>query len=626
MKIKTIIAVSALGFTIGLASCEDRLDSVNYTEANTNNFPTRSKDVDNELAATYSVMNQLQTDAMQAPWFVNEIMSDNCYGSGGTGDNETKANEHMTMYGSTMHDGAWHFLYIGISRANNIIGTIDNFKWADNTLRNQKLGEAYFMRGLFYLWLTQYYGDVPLVLSTTVPDPCPQVSAKDTIYPHILSDFVSAKNLMDGTRSIGDGHASKYAADAMLARAWMYYVGFYGNAGELASANPAPVSLAQQEGVQEGQTLSKADVIDALKEVVSSNKFGLIGDFRNLWQYTNHLTIQDYKWLHNGDGSIKNGVDGKPLGWAGNANKEELFAVQYANASNWNATGIQVAFSNESSLYWGLRLGSDASGVYKNGSHETTYPFGQGWGMGTPSQNIWDDWTAQEAADGETDIRKTASIIDCEAELAHYQHVSDNCEEVGLAVKKFAPVLCNVSANGAEIKDDNTTWWAYEVGYTASSIGNSMQGDHYEDTPLMRYADVLLMLTELTGDASYMNQVRARAGLKAKPYTWANIQNERRWEFVFEGLRWNDLRRWSGIDADANSLICKALDAQAGKSIYVKGVKNQVMKHMTSSWSKRYIATKGFWPKPQTQVSLANGALKQNAGWDTEDSRYKTIY
>ena len=41
--------------------------------------------------------------------------------------------------------------------------------------------------------------------------------------------------------------------------------------------------------------------------------------------------------------------------------------------------------------------------------------------------------------------------------------------------------------------------------YTSSPLDNRMQGEHFEDFYLMRYADVLLMLTELTGEASYMN-------------------------------------------------------------------------------------------------------------------------
>ena len=54
------------------------------------------------------------------------------------------------------------------------------------------------------------------------------------------------------------------------------------------------------------------------------------------------------------------------------------------------------------------------------------------------------------------------------------------------------------------------------------------------------------------------------------------------------------------------------------------------MEHMTCSWSKRYADTKGFLPKPQSQITLSNGKMKQNPGWDTDtpasEYTYKVLY
>lgn len=103
------------------------------------------------------------------------------------------------------------------------------------SLRNQLLGEAYFMRGLYYLWLSQLFGDVPLITSSVVtPEMEEQADAETAIYPQILSDMVSGKNLMGTERGFGDGHANKYVAEAFIARAYMFWAGFYKNAGELA--------------------------------------------------------------------------------------------------------------------------------------------------------------------------------------------------------------------------------------------------------------------------------------------------------------------------------------------------------------------------------------------------------
>ena len=161
-----------------------------------------------------------------------------------------------------------------------MIATIDNVDWTGNTAqRNQLLGEGYFMRGLYYMWLSQLYGDVPLITATTITEDMKQeVSAETAIYPQILSDFVSAKNLMKAERANGSGHADKFAAEAFMARAWMFWAGFYKKAGELANAD-ATIELVEQEGCP-GGTLSKADIVTALKDIVTNGGYKLCEDFR----------------------------------------------------------------------------------------------------------------------------------------------------------------------------------------------------------------------------------------------------------------------------------------------------------------------------------------------------------
>ena len=277
-------------------------------------------------------------------------------------------------------------------------------------------------------------------------------------------------------------------------------------------------------------------------------------------------------------------------------------------------------YSNYISVFWGLRNGASGN----NGSRDLTYPFNQGWGQGTPSNNIWDDWSAAERSGDYTDLRKKASMIDLDNELVQYTYEKDDCEESGYSVKKYAEV--NLDACGG----NNETWWSQCEGYTGSSLDNKMQGDHFEDFYLMRYSDVLLMLTELTGDAQYMNQVQKRAGVPETPYSLAAVQNERRWEFCFEGLRFNDMRRWSGKDSGTSSYAAKALQAQDGKQIVCLGEtgNKRSMKHMTCSWAERYAETNGFVAKPKSQITLMNGKLEQNPGWDAADpkTQYKTLY
>ena len=77
--------------------------------------------------------------------------------------------------------------------------------------------------------------------------------------------------------------------------------------------------------------------------------------------------------------------------------------------------------------------------------------------------------------------------------------------------------------------------------------------DSDQDMVWVRYADVLLMLTEATGDPEYLNKVRARAGVplygtsgypSAKyPTIELAVEHERRMEFALEFNRWFDLKR-----------------------------------------------------------------------------------
>ena len=641
---KYILSALVVSTATVFTACNDMLDTdPRVTDLTAATFPGKPGDVEALNAATYSIMNTLgggdQSGILNNPFYWWSLMSDDCYGSGGLQDNVAKSLHHFTTASSNQYEQDFILLYGGISRANNQIETIDNVVWTDaqKAQRNQLLGEGYFMRGLYYMWLSQMYGDVPLITSTVITDEMQQqVSAEDAIYPQIISDFVSAKNLMKPERANGSGHADKFAAEAFIARAYMFWAGFYKGVKDLSTGSGPAITLVEQEGCS-GGSLSQADVVAGLKDIVSTGGYELLPDFRSLWQYSNSLLWDEAHDNADGTGNAEgthayafiadmdraNCFDQPGMG---NGNKEEIFQIQFMNASKWAIGGTYNnprMYSNYLSCFWGLRNGA----TNDNGRRDKTYPFNQGWGQGTPSCNLWDDWTDAERKGEYTDIRKLGTMIDLENELEAYTYEKDDNEESGYAVKKYADV--NLDACAA----DNDSWWSKCEGYSSSSLDNKQQGDHFEDYYLMRYADVLLMLSELTGDVSYMNQVQARAKVPlTTSYSLEALQNERRWEFALEGLRFNDMRRWSGINSGENSYAAKALEAQKGKMIVCYGQKGAKipMAHMTCSWAKRYADTNGFLPKPQAQITLMNGKMQQNPGWDENASAaeytYKVLY
>ena len=633
---KYILSALAVCSAAIFTSCDDMLDTdPRVTDATSATFPGKIADVEALNTATYSIMNTMGggDPDNQNPFLWWEVMSDNCFGSGGLQDNKVKSLHHLVQMNSNQYEQAFVLLYGGINRANNQIETIDNVDWTGNEAkRNQLLGEGYFMRGLYTLWLTQLYGDVPLITSTLITEEMKaQVSAEEVIYPQILSDFVSGQNLMSTEKS--SGHANKYVAEAFMARAYMFWAGFYKKVADLSTGSAPAINLVEQEGCT-AASLSQADVVSALRDIVSSGAYELLEDYRSLWQYSNsYVWDETQKAIETGKGhAYKFIADMKrehcfDQPGMGNGNKEELFQIQFMNASNWNLDqkgpySCARMYCNYLSVFWALRVNGH------NGDRNFTYPFTQGWGQGTPSNNIWDDWTVAENEGGYTDIRKLGSLIDgvTENKEIDYEFVKDCCEASGFGVKKYNGVTLDALTG-------DSPWWDFAGGENfKGTLENPMQGDHFEDFYLMRYADVLLMLSEMTGDAQYMNQVQKRAGVPETPYSLKELQNQRRWEFAFEGLRFNDMRRWSGKDGGESCYAAKALQAQAGKQMVVKGnVANKTtMKHMTCSWTKRYADTNGFLAKPQSQITLMNGKLIQNPGWDENtpeaEKQYVDLY
>ena len=129
-----------------------------------------------------------------------------------------------------------------------------------------------------------------------------------------------------------------------------------------------------------------------------------------------------------------------------------------------------------------------------------------------------------------------------------------------------------------------------------------MQLRHAQDFYYMRFADVLLMLSELTEDAQYMNQVRDRAGLDPIAYSLDALKQERLYELAFEGLRWFDLVRWGDVNDNSKNFFDNTI--QVGNSGTV------------ATYQVNYRPeTKGLVSIPETEIRLSNGVYEQNPGW-----------
>lgn len=566
-KIKYILI---LAISLGAISCsKDFLDNENLYGKLDNTYYSNATDVEEALAGTYSVL-PVGPGANQ-PTLLGIMLSPYACGGGGVEDYIAHSCDYFENQGEDVYLNLWQEYYRGIFRANMIIKRFDQAEYEDANLKNQHLGEAHFLRAYFYFKLSQFFGEVPLTV-----DPAPldlPKSSADQIFAQIASDLKIACDIMPSTpystANTGRlGAATKWAAEALMGRVFLFYTGTYGTT---------------ELPLVEGGSVSKADALAYLEDCISNSKHALLPDYQSLWPYSSEYCAVTYE-----DGSpaypyvYDNGYV-----WAGEegGNVETVFAIKYCASGEWtnNAT---LSRSNQLNLYMGIR-------------DSRVTPFGVGWGWGTVHPALWDlfeegderkfasiaNWHDDESAAVEGDYKETFS----------YENYN-GMHATGLINKKYMPVY----APDPSLNYARSNIWMLD-GQTVVDI---TQHGNMQDEVIIRYADVLLMAAELgsSNAQTYFDDVRERAGLGrgTKSVSLDAIKMERRSEFSGEGLVYFDLMRWNDL-ADTFADI---------PSYDIYSVSEEVPYKISFSEDRK------FFPIPESQVRLSNGQLTQNPGWE----------
>lgn len=534
-KIKILII--ALGF--GLASCsESYLDVEPMTDVLDNSFYQTVGDAEMALIGCYDGYQRTTSNGNLSFYVISEVLSDNCFG--GTGNTDGRNYQALDRFDisqspsdNNLFNGTWTDYYAGIFRCNTLLQKLDGIDFGDNqSTRNRIEGETRFLRAKMYFDMVRLFEKIPLLAEPTT-DNVPQAEPSET-YKLITEDLkFAADNIPEdaypkANAAKNDGRVTAHAAKALLARVYLFYTGYYGN---------------NDLGV------TKDEVLAGLEEVIASEEFGLVEDFKSLWPAASYVPNEEDTTLDKS-------------GYAGRGNIEVVFAQKFNNTQNYNG----MLDGNRWLVMMGLR-NTNAS------------PYGRGWGACTVNPDLVNAYAND-------DERKEASIIDIEGEGIEDFDLADQREYTGYTVKKYTPT-------------------ALPDGTSDTGGENDFQISQDQDFIVIRYADVLLMAAELGSPNAqdYYDQVRTRAGLTARPVSQENIMEERKLEFAFEGLRYWDLLR-QGLDVAAAE-IAQTEDVLSG------GAPDQVV--ISADNIKK---TRGFMQIPNTQITLSDGVLKQNPGWN----------
>ncbi|HWK06051.1 MAG TPA: RagB/SusD family nutrient uptake outer membrane protein [Puia sp.] len=117
----------------------------------------------------------------------------------------------------------WTGAYNVIAQANACLDGLNASVSLSAAKKSQFTGESKFLRAFCHFYLTNLFGDVPLVLTTDFNQTdTMQRTSQAKVYQQILQDLQDAQNALPESNPAGVVRVSKWAAAALLARANLY--------------------------------------------------------------------------------------------------------------------------------------------------------------------------------------------------------------------------------------------------------------------------------------------------------------------------------------------------------------------------------------------------------------------
>jgi starch-binding outer membrane protein, SusD/RagB family len=568
MKRKILVFVSLLSL-IYMNSCYE-LDTVPYDQISAGTFWKTENHAKQAMMGVYEQMkNQFTFGTINLTDNLSDIAigyDGQAYEAAGNGSYTNRTNFVVNH---------WRSSYDGVQRANSVIKNVSEMDIPADK-KAPIIGEARFMRALYYFHLVDFYGGVPLYDETTdlnrdFNNMLKPRSTAEQVKAFIISDLDAAINSLPVTWAAADyGRATKGAAYALRGKVYLY-----------------------------NKEWKKA--IADFEEIVynKSNNYGyeLLGNYANLFNFSGHTSKEMIFAIQNKGGV---GFDyGMPLAF--------YLGTRSTFGSCWNngmpSTPLADMYENldGTPFNWNNFIpGFNESNTVKGTAFTATHTNGV-------LRTIPDTTLLGQIYRGR-DPRMMQSLI---VPYSYYTGWNANLPRVMQFV-----VATGVNENFGQIRNNkgwSTYFWRKFVP-EANLNGLLTNRAHTPfNFPLIRLADVLLMLSEAYNEDGQLpkaivelNKVRARSSMpglntaswlmvsnKAEMFT--RIMHERAVELAGEGHRFSDLRRWGLAKSMLNGKIEKGL---TGANLFTRKFED-----------RDYL-----WPIPAQEIEV-NPELTPNPGW-----------
>jgi tetratricopeptide (TPR) repeat protein len=470
----------------------------------------------------------------------------------------------------------WKSTYDGVQRANNAIANIQSMD-IDEENKKVLVAEAKFLRALFYFHLLDFYGGVPLYdeavnLNEDFNNLMNPRSSEQEVRDFILADLNEAiNNLPVSYDESHRGRATKGAAYALRGKIYLYN--------------------------QEWKS-AISDFEEIVNNVSADYGYSLYPNYADLFKLEGHDSNEMVFAIQN-----KGGVGfpyGMPLAFY--LGTRSTFGSSWNNGMPSNALADMYENKDGSRFNWDEVVpGFTQSNEVKEKTLLATQ-------VGGEILTLPDTALLGEVYRNR-DPRLMATII-----VPYSTYLGWNAN----APREMRFIVATgVNENFGQIRNNRgwtTYFWRKFVpeGNLNGEISNRAHTPF--NFPLIRYADVLLMLAEaynedgqLNKAVTEVNKVRERSampGLNSGP-AWLQVSNkdqmferimhERAVELASEGHRFSDLRRWGLAEEMLSGKVEKGL---LGSNLFTR-----------SFTDRDYL-----WPIPAQEIEI-NPGLNQNPGW-----------
>ncbi|MDD2798062.1 MAG: RagB/SusD family nutrient uptake outer membrane protein [Bacteroidales bacterium] len=573
-SIKYIFISTAL---LALGACSDFLDKLPYSLTPETYYNTKNE-LQDALTGVYSPL-------MQEQFYGNKYMLDNAGGDDlSYYQRSTPANSIMCNNANSSTEGIntfWRILYDGINRANLLLENVDKNTTIEQTSRDRVRAEALFLRSFYYFNLVQAYGDVPMRLQAiNSPDNVSLArTPKQQVYDQLIKDIItSIPNLAVFTNGGYNGHVTQSAAQAILARIYMF------RAGE---------NLRDQEV---GNT--PTNTTDSIKAYFThARDWALKVKNSGL-----HSLSTSYKTIYVDMCTDKYNSDGKGESiW-----EAELAGTRLTTEQAAGRIGNVIGFGS-SNDYSTVAEIKDLKGMANPGySYKFTFA----------STKLFLMYEAEgDTARGDWNITPYEYTFETAApKKVSGRNYYFGKRPVGLTSIEGYPCT-EGSATAAASKNRCCAKYRRELEPLTPKNKNYTE----INAPIIHYSDVLLMIAEADNELNSapttlafecINQVRNRANLLSldnqltKEDFRTALKNERAMELCFESIRRWDLIRWGDFFKNMNEM----------PTLYV----NQANWSTAGKYAAAYYTVPksyNYFPIPDIEMSVNKLITKNNPGW-----------